>query len=245
MKMISTILDRFKYFGLRKLYYFLLDTGIIFPTKQTLIQRGVSRKLITYFGGDSGHNINSSLYFIGFGLIHYAILRNCRPKRILCVGSDMGYIPAILALACKDNAYGHVDFVDAGYGKESPALHWGGSAFWKNVNPQKHFNMLHLSSFITTHVMKSKLFSKRFPRHRYQYIYIDGDHSYQGVKTDFKLFWPMLESGGFMVFHDIVAKGHLDGGTFGVWKFWNELSGTHTIQFSFPKDSGLGFIQKQ
>ncbi len=34
------------------------------------------------------------------------------------------------------------------------------------------------------------------------FIFIDGDHSYEGVKTDFDLWFPKLKQGGVIVFHD-------------------------------------------
>jgi hypothetical protein len=33
-------------------------------------------------------------------------------------------------------------------------------------------------------------------------VYIDGDHSYQGVKRDIASYWPKLKTGGVMAFHD-------------------------------------------
>ncbi len=33
-------------------------------------------------------------------------------------------------------------------------------------------------------------------------IYVDGDHSYEGVKKDIICCWPKLKKGGLMVFHD-------------------------------------------
>jgi len=61
---------------------------------------------------------------------------------------------------------------------------------------------------------------------------------------DYQLFWPKLEKNGLMVFHDVVAQGYLDKGLFGVWKFWQELKNENKIIFPFPKESGLGILQK-
>jgi predicted O-methyltransferase YrrM len=36
----------------------------------------------------------------------------------------------------------------------------------------------------------------------FQLVFIDGDHSYDGVRADFAHWWPALEPGGSMVFHD-------------------------------------------
>lgn len=222
-----------------------IDYGIFRPWyQQSLIKRPLSRKLITLYNGDDGHNINDTQYFLGFGLIHYALIRNTKPARILCVGSRKGYIPAILALACRDNGLGHVDFVDASYDKNEAKKHWSGVGFWKKIVPSEHFSKIRIEKCITTYVMTTQKFSDTFPDRRYQYIYIDGDHSYTGVRRDYDLFWPRLHKGGFMTFHDVVARGYLDKGLFGVWKFWKELRNMHTIILPFPKDSGLGILQK-
>jgi predicted O-methyltransferase YrrM len=34
------------------------------------------------------------------------------------------------------------------------------------------------------------------------FLFIDGDHSYEGVKTDWDLYSPLLKSGSCVVFHD-------------------------------------------
>ncbi len=254
--MIQDLLIKYKFFGMRKLYRFgrsILDSAFDFvidniPSHsvytQLLIKRHVSRILHTHFGADEGHNINYSQYFLGFGLIHYALIRNIKPVSILCIGSRTGYIPAILSVACKDNFSGHVDFVDAGFDRDDKKNNWSGIGFWKKIDAKKHFSKLGLSSYISTYVMTTKEFATTYPKKRYQYIYVDGNHSYEGVKLDYSLFWPMLTNGGFMVFHDVHVKWTKNLGKFGVWKLWRELKHTNKIIFPFPKESGLGIIQK-
>ena len=131
-----------------------------------------------------------------------------------------------------------VDFVDAGFRT------WGGDGFWKKVNAQRYFSLLGISSWIEVYVMTSKDFAKKYPKGRYGYVYIDGDHSYKGAKLDYKLFWPRLKKGGFMAFHDVAVKewGRLKG--FGVWKLWQEIKSEHKIIFPL-RQSGLGIIQKR
>ncbi len=69
---------------------------------------------------------------------------------------------------------------------------------------------------------------------------IDGDHSYEGVKTDFSLYAPLVRPGGLIAFHDIlpneVAENcHVD-------RLWAELRSVHvTTEFVDPYDDrGLG-----
>jgi predicted O-methyltransferase YrrM len=40
----------------------------------------------------------------------------------------------------------------------------------------------------------------------YNFVLIDGDHSYEGVKADFELYSPMLETSGYLVFDDYQRK---------------------------------------
>jgi predicted O-methyltransferase YrrM len=35
-------------------------------------------------------------------------------------------------------------------------------------------------------------------------IFIDGDHSYEGVKQDFEIYAPLVRSDGLIAFHDIL-----------------------------------------
>src|SRR5262245_50460345 len=51
----------------------------------------------------------------GFGLIHYGLVTNLRPERVLVIGSRHGYVPSMLGLALKANGSGTIDFVDANY----------------------------------------------------------------------------------------------------------------------------------
>jgi len=200
-------------------------------------------RIIDYYGGNEGHQIDKKTGNLGYGFIHYALIRSLKPRRVLCVGSGRGFIPAICALACKDNRKGMVDFVDPGY--EPPHLKsWAGEGVWKRVNPERHFSLLGLSSWIKTYVMTSKEFAKKYSKRRYEYVYIDGDHSYKGAKLDYGLFWPKLKKDGFMAFHDVTVKQWGELKNFGVWKLWKEIESEHKIIFPLEQ-SGLGIIQKQ
>ena len=53
------------------------------------------------------------------------------------------------------------------------------------------------------------------------FLFIDGDHTYEGVKKDFEMYVPLVRKGGIVTFHDIVPGPlELVGG---VPKFWNEI----------------------
>jgi cephalosporin hydroxylase len=65
--------------------------------------------------------------------------------------------------------------------------------------------------------------------HKLDLLFIDGDHSYDGVKADFNNYSPLLREGGLIVFHDILPDfrtrfGTPTGNDTGeVPKFWAEV----------------------
>jgi predicted O-methyltransferase YrrM len=55
-------------------------------------------------------------------------------------------------------------------------------------------------------------------------LFIDGDHTYAGVKKDFEMYSPLVPSTGTIAFHDIVDGPESAVG--GVPRFWRELKQT-------------------
>lgn len=78
-----------------------------------------------------------------------------------------------------------------------------------------------------------KAVSDCLPDGKLDVLYLDGDHSYEGIKADFELFSPLVNSGGIIVFHDIVPDFKTRHGvqttsyTGGVPQFWQELKASH------------------
>lgn len=208
-----------------------------------LVNTNRIRYLMEYFKThEAGHRANIDTSDMGYGWIHYGFIRLIKPQRVLCVGSGYGYIPAVLAQACHDNGFGHVDFVDAGYGF-SHRHNWTWTGYWKTLEGQASFKSFGLGNYITIYLMKTQTFVKKYPSLMYDYIYIDGDHLYGGVSFDYKHLWPRLRTNGFMAFHDVSIKEKQPEGKYGVWKLWKEISGKHSITLDHPA-SGLGIIQK-
>src|ERR1700730_8284587 len=40
--------------------------------------------------------------------------------------------------------------------------------------------------------------------HQFDFLFIDGDHSYAGALADFKAYYPLVRPGGLIACHDIV-----------------------------------------
>ena len=53
------------------------------------------------------------------------------------------------------------------------------------------------------------------------FLFIDGDHTYEGVKRDFEMYSPLVKKGGIVAFHDIVSHPPEIGCE--VSKLWEEM----------------------
>lgn len=72
------------------------------------------------------------------------------------------------------------------------------------------------------------------------YLFIDGDHRYDGVKRDFEMYGPLVRKGGLIAFHDIV-EGPSDA-VGGVPQFWREIKSQyhHREIINDPLQGGFG-----
>ena len=72
------------------------------------------------------------------------------------------------------------------------------------------------------------------------YLFIDGDHRYEGVKHDFEMYAPLVRKGGVIAFHDIVEGPPENVG--GVPQYWRELKAHHRHSefIHDPKQGGCG-----
>jgi predicted O-methyltransferase YrrM len=60
------------------------------------------------------------------------------------------------------------------------------------------------------------------------FLFIDGDHTYEGVKRDFEMYGPLVRKGRIIALHDIVpGPPQLVGGVPG---FWNEIKQGYRYQ---------------
>jgi predicted O-methyltransferase YrrM len=80
------------------------------------------------------------------------------------------------------------------------------------------------------------------------FLFIDGDHTYEGVRADFELYSPLIREGGLIALHDIV-KGPPEA-VGDVPRFWSELQAQEARTEEIVADrgqrgwGGIGLIHK-
>jgi predicted O-methyltransferase YrrM len=82
------------------------------------------------------------------------------------------------------------------------------------------------------------------------FLFLDGDHTYNGVKSDFEMYSSLVKKGGIIAFHDIIShdKYHNPDGTINVNRFWIEIKNSYK-NIELIKDinqgwAGIGIIYK-
>lgn len=139
------------------------------------------------------------------------IVREANPRIVLEIGTFSGGTLFVLARACQRNAT--VISVDIG---RTNLLR---KAMFKSfaINGGKVIPLM-----ADSHVPETYgLVSQALRSSKVDLLFIDGDHSYNGVKRDFEMYVPLVRSGGMVAFHDIAE--HPPEAQCEVSRFWNEL----------------------
>lgn len=86
---------------------------------------------------------------------------------------------------------------------------------------------------VVLHEGDSSRVLKRFPDHYFDFIYIDADHSYEGVKRDIEVAKQKIRHDGFLVFNDYTFWSPVECIPYGVMRAVNELCLAETWEVIF------------
>lgn len=68
--------------------------------------------------------------------------------------------------------------------------------------------LMHATGEVAAERIKSGKVCKSIPQPMYDLVYIDAEHSYEGVVGDIKAWYPTVKDGGWLGGHDYHTKGH-------------------------------------
>ena len=82
------------------------------------------------------------------------------------------------------------------------------------------------------------------------FLFIDGDHSYEGVKADFESYLPLVRPGGMIALHDIKDNEHHRSQGCHVARLWDELKTNPRFEsFEFLDSAldwgGIGLLRER
>jgi cephalosporin hydroxylase len=162
-----------------------------------------------------------------------AVVAELRPRRVVEIGTLRGgTLWAFAQLAASDAILVSVDLPGGKFGAthDEPDL----SARYRNfVRPGQRVVAFHLDSHEPSTVEEVRGTLGGEP---VDFLFIDGDHTYEGVKRDFELFAPLVGPGGVVAFHDILPDNDYDGSD--VDLLWAEIRDTHRSREIIVEDEG-------
>jgi predicted O-methyltransferase YrrM len=145
------------------------------------------------------------------------LLRAHAPMRSLEIGTNYG---GTLFLLCSLSPPGariiSVDLPGGRFGGGYPRRKI--PLYWKFPRNGQRLRLVRADSHLpeTKHQVERVLAGERL-----DYLFIDGDHTYEGVRRDFEMYSPLVRSGGMVAFHDIAP--HRGDKDCQVDKFWKEI----------------------
>jgi len=145
------------------------------------------------------------------------IVYSLKPRRILEIGTAGGGTLFIWCrLAAEDATIISIDLPGGPFG--------GGYPLWRGVL-YKYFRKpgqkLHLVRGDSHDPSTLERVREILGGQELDFLFIDADHTYEGVKRDFEMYSPLVRRGGVVAFHDIVP--HPPETRCEVSRFWDEV----------------------
>jgi predicted O-methyltransferase YrrM len=172
----------------------------------------------------------------------YGLVRSMKPDLCVEIGSARGRSACSIGMALKENGRGKLVAIDPHRRTE-----------WNDYQSVDTFEtitgnlaVLELTDWVEIRRSTSLEAVQGWQR-PIDMIFIDGDHSYAGVKRDWQLFMPHVRQFGVVVFHDTLWDLRADLGAanedMGVPKFVEELRSEGYPVLTIDKDYGVSLVQ--
>ena len=188
----------------------------------------------------NSHGSEKDSDYLGGAMLYYSLVYSNKYKNCLVLGSGNGFVPRILKQAQIDaKVDGEVLLVDAnigGFGR--PDYLEEDSFFRKNFDIK--FALKKTKEFFESNI------------DTFDFIHVDADHTYNGVKYDFENSIKILKDYGTIIVHDIALKNELTDQKSkkvgcGVSYFYRELvdSNVYDTMSFYGIGTGIGVVRKK
>jgi predicted O-methyltransferase YrrM len=172
----------------------------------------------------------------------YGLTRSLKPEVCVEIGSARGKSACYVGLALRENGRGRLYAIDP----HAPTD-------WNDSESVDTFNVIRQNLErvdVREHVEIVRKTSEEAVRDwkvPIDLLFIDGDHSYDGVRRDWELFSPFLSEFGVAAFHDttwaVGQEGWVDDGRLGVHRLLDELRQEGYPLITINRDYGVTLVQ--
>ena len=173
----------------------LLNQGWIFDS---LLHNGDEKEPVKYRDTHGATHI-----YLGGGLLFYTIPYLMKSRTCVCLGSGGGFVPRLMTDCMWELQetnminMGEVYVVDATNGVNGEVDWNEGDSFLREKFNPKFLNTTTEDAFYNFFVKRDI---------KIDYLHIDADHTYEGVKKDFELYSTLMNENGIISIHDTDKK---------------------------------------
>ncbi len=145
------------------------------------------------------------------------IVHKTKPKMILEIGTANGGTLFLFSrIASKDATLISIDLPGGRFGGGYPK--WREFLYKAFALPGQKMHLLRMNSHKRETLEQVK---EILGEEKLDFLFIDGDHIYEGVERDFEIYSPLVRQGGIVAFHDIAPGPSENVG--GVPQFWEKI----------------------
>jgi predicted O-methyltransferase YrrM len=180
------------------------------------------------------------------GWLLHGLVRSMKPEVCVEVGSAHGFSTCLIALALHQNLRGHLWAIDPHEVN-----------FWSDDNPENTLQSLQRNLARVGVTQRVSIVQKRTTEAKddlpalIDFAFIDGDHSYEGVKQDWEILAPRMNPFGVVVFHDTLWDRHATDPHYQQWRrdnmgvprFVEELRSAGYPVVTINRDWGISLVQ--
>lgn len=172
----------------------------------SLINREFAASTLT--GDDhwcTSHGAETGTERLGAGLIYYALAYSFRAKICVCLGSGGGFVPRLMRQAQRDlGIAGSRTILVDGAGKVTADERriWGTPSWIAEDSAfRRDYPEIEILRELTEDAFRNRFAPQGLS---IDYLHIDADHHYEGVKKDWDLYHTLVPAEGVISLHDTV-----------------------------------------
>jgi predicted O-methyltransferase YrrM len=174
--------------------------------------------------------------------ILYGLARSLKPKVCVEIGSARGKSACAVGQALRRNGEGRLYAIDP-----HRATSWNDTDSVDSLSTlQRHLQQSGAADYVEI-VRKTSAEAAQGWNRPIELLFIDGDHSYAGVKADWELFLPHLSPWATVVFHDTLwdlrPEPGISRADMGVPRFVDELRQAGYPVITIDKNFGVSLVQ--